>query len=235
MKILQYLHKHTDPHPSSKYLPLPATYISQGWYSCWKHLWEELAGKSRTVSLVGVTISSVDWNLRPRNFSFKRGKRKESHDAKSGKYGGYDTTTTYIILIPLGQVQTNVPGRCNSGQFSLLQRFHYLVCLIFGRTSLSPVAQTVIFSNSNALIELLFKNRDRSSAYATTSSWNKKRTVEMDNLWMNCQFKYFTHFSTWKQFSTSIRFTVHHGRLAKWIKWRTCGVGEAKEGEESMT
>jgi hypothetical protein len=45
-------------------------------------------GRSRTASLVAVTISSADWNRRPRRFPFKRGKKIKSHWERSDQDGG---------------------------------------------------------------------------------------------------------------------------------------------------
>ena len=39
--------------------------------------------------------------------------------------------------------------------------------------------------------------------------------------------------SRWISWSRCIKYTVLHGRLARCIKWRACGVGEAKEGFEN--
>ena len=35
----------------------------------------------------------------------------------------------------------------------------------------------------------------------------------------------------WKR--SRIAWNIYHGRLARWIKWRACDVGEAKEGFEN--
>ena len=59
---------------------------------------KRVKGISRNIAygfpLVTVTISSVDWNLRPLSHSFKRGERKKSHGERSGEYGGCEKTTT---------------------------------------------------------------------------------------------------------------------------------------------
>ena len=67
--------------------------VCQRWYNCWKRLWKAFAGISRTASLVTVTISLTDWNLRQRSCSSKRVKGKKLHGARSGQYGGCGKTT----------------------------------------------------------------------------------------------------------------------------------------------
>jgi hypothetical protein len=51
-------------------------------------------------------ISSADWNRRPRSFSFKRGKKKKSHVARSGEYGGCDLIFGRNWRFPVAQTAT---------------------------------------------------------------------------------------------------------------------------------
>ena len=87
-------------------------HVCQRWYSCWKHRWKVLAGRSRTASLVAVMTSSAEWNLRLRSSAFMRGKRQKSHGARSGEYGGCGNTVTCCFASFLGEGQSDVQGHC---------------------------------------------------------------------------------------------------------------------------
>jgi hypothetical protein len=70
------------------------------------------AGRSHIASLVALTISSADWNGRPRMFPFKQGgKNPMVRNQVSIK----DVAKRWAVVLPapLGQAQSDVQGRCH--------------------------------------------------------------------------------------------------------------------------
>ena len=84
----------------------------QRWYSCWKHRWKILAGRSRMTSLVAVMTFSEQWNLRPRRIAIIRGKRKKNACARSGEHGERGKTVTSCLASFSRSRQRNMQGRC---------------------------------------------------------------------------------------------------------------------------
>ena len=159
-------------------------------YNCSKHLWKSLAGIFRKEFLMAVTISSADWNLHPRRFSFKRGKRKKLKITRSGMYGGCNKTTTCWLANSSWTSTERYAGAlsCSYSQFLLLrssgllrkncwQNFRVSRCSNCDNLELSP-------SNSTSL-----ENSDRNSAYSVR---RQLPLLERENNWHDI-FRYATH------------------------------------------
>ena len=83
--------------------------------------------------------------------------------------------------------------------------------------------QAVVLRFSNTeFLELFFKMR--TTFLSQNSSADHLSLVPFESKFIN----FVAYFKT-----SILRPTVYHGRLARWIKWRACDVGEAKEGLEN--
>ena len=114
-RTLKYINILPQNNCRLKIVAFGIMHIYQRWYSCWKHRWNMLAGRSRTESLVAVMTSSIEWNLCPHRSTFMRGKTQKSRKVRDHvSTEGVTKRWLVALQIPLGQGQSDAQGRCRS-------------------------------------------------------------------------------------------------------------------------